>query len=188
MKAQTIDIQECTGRILSSAIFRPGGKKLLAKGHILREEDIRILQSEGMEHIWVAELDEDEVSEDEAVCGIAAEMACGKLRNSTRSRRPRQFDCHRRLLRSGRRRTASAGELHVRCCYRYHPEFQLRDRRPENCHGKERSFCGIEVGLRRIPQHAPRTRAYHAGASDARRIHRRPLLRSHQWRPRQNTF
>lgn len=77
MKAQTIDIQECTGRILSSAIFRPGGKKLLAKGHILREEDIRILQSEGMEHIWVAELDEDEVSEDEAVCGIAAEMACG---------------------------------------------------------------------------------------------------------------
>lgn len=30
-----------------------------------------------MDHIWVAELDEDEVSEDEAVCGIAAEMACG---------------------------------------------------------------------------------------------------------------
>jgi molybdenum cofactor cytidylyltransferase len=77
MKAQTIDIHQCTGRILSSAIFRPGGKKLLAKGHILREEDIRILQSEGMDHIWVAELDEDEVSEDEAVCGIAAEMACG---------------------------------------------------------------------------------------------------------------
>jgi molybdenum cofactor cytidylyltransferase len=77
MKAQTIDIQQCTGRILSSAIFRPGGKKLLAKGHILREEDIRVLQSEGMDQIWVAELDEDEVSEDEAVCGIAAEMACG---------------------------------------------------------------------------------------------------------------
>ena len=77
MKAQTIDIQECTGRILSSAIFRPGGKKLLAKGHILREEDIRVLQSEGMDHIWVAELDADEVSEDDAVCGIAGEMACG---------------------------------------------------------------------------------------------------------------
>jgi molybdenum cofactor cytidylyltransferase len=77
VKAQTIDIQECTGRILSSAIFRPGGKKLLAKGHILREEDIRVLQSEGMEQIWVAELDADEVPEDEAVCGIAGEMACG---------------------------------------------------------------------------------------------------------------
>lgn len=77
MKAQTIEIQQCTGRILSSAIFRPGGKKLLAKGHILREEDIRILQSEGMDRIWVAELDEDEVPEDQAVCAIAGEMACG---------------------------------------------------------------------------------------------------------------
>jgi molybdenum cofactor cytidylyltransferase len=77
MKAQTIDILECTGRILSSPIFRPGGKKLLAKGHILRAEDIRILQSEGMDHIIVAELDADEVSEDEAVCAIAGETACG---------------------------------------------------------------------------------------------------------------
>jgi len=77
MKAQTIDVQQSTGRILSSAIFRPGGKKLLAKGHILREEDIRILQSEGLGQIWVAELDEDEVAEDEAVCGVAGEMACG---------------------------------------------------------------------------------------------------------------
>src|SRR3978361_734535 len=77
MRAQTIETQQCTGRILSSAIFRPGGKKLLAKGHVLREEDIRILQSEGMDRIWVAELDEDEIPEDQAVCGIAGEMACG---------------------------------------------------------------------------------------------------------------
>src|SRR5580658_10700886 len=77
MKAQTIDIQQCTGRILSSAIFRPGGKKLLAKGHVLREEDVRILQSEGMDRIWVAELEDGEVPEDEAVCAVAAEIACG---------------------------------------------------------------------------------------------------------------
>ena len=77
MRSQTIDVQQSTGRILSSAVFRPGGKKLLAKGHILREEDIRVLQSEGLGKIWVAELDENEVSEDEAVCGIAGEMACG---------------------------------------------------------------------------------------------------------------
>src|SRR5579859_1466375 len=77
MRALTVDIEQCTGRILSSAIFRPGGKKLLAKGHVLREEDIRILRSEGMEHIWVAELDEDEVPEEQAVCGVAGEMACG---------------------------------------------------------------------------------------------------------------
>src|SRR5690348_15734718 len=77
MKAQTIEIEHSTGRILSSAIFRPGGKKLLAKGHILRAEDIRVLQSEGMSSIWVAELEDGEVSEDEAVCAVAGEMACG---------------------------------------------------------------------------------------------------------------
>jgi molybdenum cofactor cytidylyltransferase len=77
MRAQTIEIQESAGRILSSAIFRPGGKKLMAKGHILREEDIRVLQLEGMERIWVAQLEEGEIPEDEAVCVVAGEMACG---------------------------------------------------------------------------------------------------------------
>lgn len=77
MRTQTIEVNECSGRILSSPIFRSGGKKLLAKGHILREEDIRVLQLEGMDTIWVATLDEDEVSEEAVVCGIAEEMACG---------------------------------------------------------------------------------------------------------------
>jgi molybdenum cofactor cytidylyltransferase len=77
MRAQTIEIQESAGRILSSAIFRPGGKKLMAKGHILREEDVRVLQLEGMQQIWVTELEEGEISEDEAVCAVAGEMACG---------------------------------------------------------------------------------------------------------------
>lgn len=77
MRAQTIEVHASAGRILSSAIFRPGGKKLMAKGHILRDEDVRILQMEGMDRIWVTELEEDEVSEDEAVCGVAGEMACG---------------------------------------------------------------------------------------------------------------
>jgi len=77
MKAQTVAIEDCTGRILSTAIFRSGGRKLMAKGHMLRAEDIRVLQLEGMQKIWVAELDENEIHEDQAVCGIAAEMACG---------------------------------------------------------------------------------------------------------------
>src|SRR5882757_8156913 len=77
MRAQTVDIEQCTGRILSTPIFRSGGRKLMAKGHMLRPEDIRVLQLEGMREIWVAELDENEIHEDEAVCVIAAEMACG---------------------------------------------------------------------------------------------------------------
>lgn len=77
MRAQTIQIQASAGRVLSSPIFRPGGKKLMAKGHILREEDVRVLQLEGMSQIWVTELEEGEISEDEAVCAVSGEMACG---------------------------------------------------------------------------------------------------------------
>jgi len=79
MKAQTVDVKESTGRILCSTIFRPGGKKLLAKGHQLSEEDVRLLETEGLEQVWVTELEEGEVSEDDAVTAVAQEMACGCL-------------------------------------------------------------------------------------------------------------
>jgi molybdenum cofactor cytidylyltransferase len=50
---------------------------LLAKGHVINEEDIRILESEGMEKVWVTELEDGEVGEDDAVCAVASEMGCG---------------------------------------------------------------------------------------------------------------
>ena len=77
MKAQTVDVRTSTGRILCCTIFRPGGKKLLSKGHVISEDDVRVLQSEGMDNVWVTELEEGEVSEDEAVCAIAGEVGCG---------------------------------------------------------------------------------------------------------------
>jgi molybdenum cofactor cytidylyltransferase len=77
MKAQTVDVKASTGRILCCTVFRAGGKKLLSKGHIISDEDIRVLESEGMDHIWVTELEEGEVAEDEAVCAVAAEIGCG---------------------------------------------------------------------------------------------------------------
>src|ERR671929_1276204 len=77
MKAQTVDVRESTGRILCCTVFRPGGKKLLAKGHVISDEDVRILESEGMESIWVTELEDGEVGEDDAVASVAAEMGCG---------------------------------------------------------------------------------------------------------------
>jgi molybdenum cofactor cytidylyltransferase len=79
MRAQTVDVKSSTGRVLCCTIFRPGGKKLLAKGHVISDEDIRVLESEGMETIWVTELEEGEISEDDAVCAIASEMGCGSL-------------------------------------------------------------------------------------------------------------
>lgn len=79
MKAQTVDVKASTGRVLCCTVFRPGGKKLLAKGHVISDEDVRILESEGMESIWVTELEEGEVGEDDAVAAVAAEMGCGSF-------------------------------------------------------------------------------------------------------------
>ena len=79
MKAQTVDVKVSTGRILCCTIFRPGGRKLLAKGHVLSEDDVRLLETEGLDQVWVTELEEGEVSEDEAVCQASREMACGAV-------------------------------------------------------------------------------------------------------------
>jgi len=52
---------------------------LLAKGHVISDEDIRVLASEGMETIWVTELEDGEIGEDDAVCAVASEMGCGSF-------------------------------------------------------------------------------------------------------------
>jgi len=79
LKAQTVDVKESTGRILCCTIFRPGGRKLLAKGHVLSEEDVRLLETEGLGQVWVTELEDGEIGEDDAVSQAASEMACGCL-------------------------------------------------------------------------------------------------------------
>ncbi len=79
MRAQTVGVKSSTGRILCCTVFRPGGKKLLAKGHVISDEDIRVLESEGMETIWVTELEDGEIGEDDAVCAVASEMGCGSF-------------------------------------------------------------------------------------------------------------
>ena len=79
MKAQTVETKESSGRILCCTVFRPGGKKLLARGHMISEEDILLLETQGMRSVWVTELEEGEVAEDEAVMIVAGEVACGSL-------------------------------------------------------------------------------------------------------------
>jgi molybdenum cofactor cytidylyltransferase len=79
LRAQTVDVRESTGRILCCTIFRPGGRKLLAKGHVLSEEDVRLLETEGLGQVWVTELEDGEVGEDDAVSQAATEMGCGAL-------------------------------------------------------------------------------------------------------------
>ena len=79
MKARTVEVKSSTGRVLCCTVFRPGGKKLLAKGHIISDEDVRVLETEGLDTIWVTELEEGEVGEDDAVSKVAGAMGCGSL-------------------------------------------------------------------------------------------------------------
>ncbi len=79
MRALTVDIQESMGRILCCTIFRPGGRKLLAKGHVLSDDDVRLLQTEGMQQVWVTELEQGEIGEDDAVSAVAGAMCCGAV-------------------------------------------------------------------------------------------------------------
>jgi molybdenum cofactor cytidylyltransferase len=79
MKAQSVDVKQAAGKILCSTVFRACGKKLLAKGRLIREEDVELLRAEGMTQVWVTELEEGEIGEDEAALRIAAEVGCGSL-------------------------------------------------------------------------------------------------------------
>jgi molybdenum cofactor cytidylyltransferase len=79
MKIQTISVKESTGRTLSSAILRAGGTKLLAKGHLISEEDTRMLETEGMAEIFVSQLEEGEVGEYDAVTRVACKIGRGAI-------------------------------------------------------------------------------------------------------------
>ena len=79
MRAQTIDVKQAPGRILCSTIFQAGGKKLLAKGHVISDEDAKMLETEGMNQVWVTELEEGEIGEDDAVMQVASEIGCGSI-------------------------------------------------------------------------------------------------------------
>jgi len=79
MRAQTVEVKESAGKVLCCAIFRPGGRKLLSRGHILSEEDVRLLQSEGLAEVWVTQLEDGEVGEDEAVMEVAGHTGSGAV-------------------------------------------------------------------------------------------------------------
>src|SRR5262249_48400194 len=79
MRAQTIDVKQSAGRVLCCTIFRAGRKKLLAKGHVISADDAKMLETEGMNEIWVTELEDGEVGEDDAVMQVASEIGCGTL-------------------------------------------------------------------------------------------------------------
>jgi molybdenum cofactor cytidylyltransferase len=101
MKMQAVDVNGSAGRLLLHSVLRPSGKKLMAKGHQLSEDDIRLLDAEGLERIWVAELEAGEVPEDYAASVIASEVGCGSLEVKLAAGGRRQPRDHGDLLPAG---------------------------------------------------------------------------------------
>ena len=54
-----------------------------------------------METIWVTELEEGEIGEDDAVCAVASEMGLRQLRDPPGRGRPGEPDGHGKLQRAG---------------------------------------------------------------------------------------
>jgi hypothetical protein len=79
MRPQLIAVKRSMGRVLCSTIFHPSGKKLLAKGHVISEEDARMLEVEGLADVWVTETEDNEISEDLAVMEVGTAIGCGSL-------------------------------------------------------------------------------------------------------------
>lgn len=79
MRTQVVEVAEAVGKLLGDPIFRPSGKKLLAKGHQICEADIRLLSAEGHLQVSVKILEEGEIPEEIAAREIAQEAASGAL-------------------------------------------------------------------------------------------------------------
>jgi hypothetical protein len=75
---KTIPVQEAVGTVLAHDIteIRPGEFKGCAfkKGHIIKEEDVCRLQRLGKEHLYVLDIADDEMHEDDAALAIATAL------------------------------------------------------------------------------------------------------------------
>ncbi len=91
---------------------------------MISDEDVRVLESEGMEQIWVTELEDGEVGEDEAVKAVASEMGCGSFEIRAAAGGRANLIATEDLLRAGGRRTAAADQLHFKRGDRDRAEFQ----------------------------------------------------------------
>jgi hypothetical protein len=86
MKKKTVRVEDAVGAVLPHDVTRivPGRFKGPAyrRGHVIRAEDIPVLRDVGEEHIYVLELEEGDVHEDDAAVRLAGAIAGPGLRLS----------------------------------------------------------------------------------------------------------
>jgi molybdenum cofactor cytidylyltransferase len=79
VKTEVVGVDDAIGKLLTSPIFRPSGKKLLATGRMISSEDVRLLSHEGHLQVSIAVLDPEEVAEDEAALKIGSLASRGSI-------------------------------------------------------------------------------------------------------------
>jgi molybdenum cofactor cytidylyltransferase len=79
VKARIIDAEHSVGKMLSDAVFSESGQRLFAKGHRIEVNDVLRLYSQGITEVSIAELEEGEIDENEAVMRLAGEIGSGSI-------------------------------------------------------------------------------------------------------------
>jgi molybdenum cofactor cytidylyltransferase len=75
MKFGPVDIQQSRGKILAHNLSDPSGKRRIRKGIILNDDHIAVLSEIGLSQVYIAELDEQDLPEEQAAPMIAAYLA-----------------------------------------------------------------------------------------------------------------
>jgi len=86
MKVTMVNVEDAVGRALSHDVTRIVTRQFKGpayrKGHVIRAEDIEALLRLGKEHVYVLEMEEEDVHEDEAAVRLAKALAGPGLRLS----------------------------------------------------------------------------------------------------------
>lgn len=77
MTSETIASADGSGRVLFENVFGKDGKRILYRGHNLKESDLNVLEGHGITLLSVVKIEEGECSEDDAAITIAQAAACG---------------------------------------------------------------------------------------------------------------
>jgi molybdenum cofactor cytidylyltransferase len=79
MQLKNIPIDQSIGAILVHNIMDANGRKTLAKGHLVRAEDIDKLRALGKQTVYAVVLDRDDVREDDAAARVARAVAGAEI-------------------------------------------------------------------------------------------------------------
>ena len=184
MTAQAVELRTAVGKLLCTSIFHASGKKLLAKGHQISEEDVELLDSAGHDQVWVAVLEESEVPEDEAASRVAGEAACGSLEiRVAAGGRANLFATENSCLLVDEALLRAPKPARTRHCGDG-AQLLVSPGRAACVVGQDHAFRCASQGLRGGPELGDGTGAVAAGTPDRQPDRGSPLQRSHSSRPR----